>query len=291
MTWEKARISDADGISLLAEKLFGPRDIFSSAFDIDGDWSNLVIIESASESQYDTLNDLAGNGVSLPHALLCIAGRGSRFHGFKGRRWDSPEGNLYLSAFFAPHRKIENYGVGFMVLAAVSVIESIDMVPGLKSRPTVKWVNDILIDGAKVCGVLAHTIAEGDRVTGAVIGVGLNVEITPEIEPTVFVPRAGSLREFTEDARSCRRGDLFRLLTKSIYKNYLILLEEGFPGLLKSYRDRSNVIGREVVIYDDEPGDKLSVVTEGLVTGIGDDLELLLADHDKPVRRGRLAFK
>jgi len=291
LSWEKSLIRDDNPIAPLASRIFGTKNLFSFVMTSEMDWNYLLITKSAPESQYDILIDLGRKNIPLPHGIICLAGEGLKFHGFKGRGWDSPEGNLYLSAHFAPNRRIENYGPGFMVLAAVSVLEAIDEIPGLSYRAGIKWVNDILIDGAKVCGVLAHTIAENDKVTNAVIGIGLNVETTPNPEPTIFVPKAASLNDFAPDPNLYTRSMLFDLLSRSICKNYLTLIIGGFNRLLDRYRNRSSIIGREVAVYTDSDSDILIKTVEGRVVYIGDNLELYLEGHKKPVKRGRLAIK
>ncbi len=291
IAWEKASIPQNEGISPLAGRIFGSGELFTCDIDFGKGWNYLLIAKKASESQYDILIELGRENVPLPHGILCLAGEGLKFHGFKGRHWDSPEGNLYLSAHFAPNMPVKNYGVGFMILAAVSVIDAIDEIAGLTNRAKIKWVNDILIDDAKVCGVLAHTIAEAETITNAIIGIGLNVETTPQTKPTIFVPRAASLNEFAPDPNLYTRGLLFELLKKTIYKNYLALIDGDFLRLLDLYRDRSSIISREATIYDDSENDIPAKIGEGRIISIGENLELLIEGLEKPVKRGRLALK
>jgi BirA family biotin operon repressor/biotin-[acetyl-CoA-carboxylase] ligase len=291
IVWRKASSPEDGGISALAKRIFGSAEISTGDIDFVDGWNYLLIAKTAPESQYDILIDLGRKGIPVPHGTLCLAGEGRKFHGFKGRHWDSPEGNVYLSAHFAPQKPIANYGPGFMVLAAVSVIDAIDGVSGLSGRAAIKWVNDILIDDAKVCGVLAHTIAESQKVTNAIIGIGLNVEVSPDPIPTIFVPRAASLNDFAPGPGICTRGRLFGLLTRSIYQNYLALSGGDYLKLLGKYRDRSNTMGRRIEIYEDSESDTSIKVAEGRISSIGEILELYLEGRETPVKRGRLAFK
>ncbi len=291
ISWDKGGTPDNPGISALAGKLFRKSTLYEATIESEKDWRFLLIAKSAPESQYDILIDLCRKNVPIPQGTVCLAGKGSKFHGFKGRSWDSPEGNIYLSAHFAPETRIENYGPGFMVLAAVSVIDAIDEISGLANRSGIKWVNDIFIDGAKVCGVLAHALAEGNIVTNAIIGIGLNVETTPSPRPTIFIRRAASLNDFAPDSNHYTQNQFFELLSKSIYKNYLILKNGNYQKLIDRYRQRSVIIGREVAIYEDLAGPEMRMIANGTVKKIGGNLELYLNGFKESFNRGRLALK
>ena len=82
-------------------------------------------------------------------------------------------------------------------------MDTIDTIPELSGKAGIKWVNDVLIDGAKVSGVLAYTQQEGDNVTAATLGIGLNLKTTPRIDPSPFVPRAASLTDFCPNREYC----------------------------------------------------------------------------------------
>lgn len=275
----------------LVGTLYGVETLLVTRDDSGGEFGHFFVVESAPRSQYDVLIERARVDKSLPHGILCLAGEGRRFHGFRQRAWASPKGNVYLSVFFSPQAEIERFAAGFMALAAVSVVEAIDRVRGLEGRAGLKWVNDILIDDAKVCGVLAHTLSEGSRVTGAILGIGLNVETVPPVTPTAFVPRAGALVEYCEEQRQCTMAVVMSHLIAALADNYRLLVVAGSGPLLEKYRDRSVVVGRDVVVFDDTPGREDEVLMSGRVVGIGDNLELLLGGRSAPVIRGRLAFK
>jgi BirA family biotin operon repressor/biotin-[acetyl-CoA-carboxylase] ligase len=293
--WNKSRVLTEDEAAIGAA-LFGSSEVLSTigtASDDDGDglWQGAMIVEAAPRSQYDTLIELGRSGVALPDGLICLAGRGDGFHGFKGRSWASPPGNIYLSAHLAPNRKIVNFGAGFLMLAAVSVIEALDAVEILNRRAMIKWVNDILIDGAKICGVLASTSTQGERVTGAVIGIGLNVMTTPEVPPTRFVPRVASLRDFCDRPDDTLLSAALRQLIIALEKNYRLLLSDGCDPLFEKYHARSMVLGHEVAIHEDSTDDDGKLIVQGKVMGMNERLELDIAGRDGLVSSGRLVLK
>jgi BirA family transcriptional regulator, biotin operon repressor / biotin---[acetyl-CoA-carboxylase] ligase len=253
--------------------------------------ASVFITEKTSKSQYDAIVDLLREGTSLPDGTVCFADHGSRFHGLRERPWSALPGNIHLVVQFAPNRKILNYGIGFTILAAVSVVQTIDTVVGLEGKAATKWVNDIVIGEAKVCGVLTYTQAEAETVTGAVIGIGLNVEATPDVEPTIFVPSAVSLRDLAGNGESAGQRGVLKSLLENLRRNYDLLVGGNYRTLLNFYRERSAIIGRRVEIHPDSPFDKPGEVVSGRVIGIGDNLELFLEDRTEPVTKGRLALK
>ncbi len=254
----------------------------------DRPWQYLFLSRFASRSQYDQMIELARSEDALPDRILCLARSGNDFHGFKGRGWSAAAGNIHLTVHFTPKRPIERFETAFTILAAVSVIDAIDGVPGLAGRARIKWVNDILIDGAKVAGILAYTQTRETTVSSAVLGIGLNVETAPTVEPTPFVPAVGSVRDFAPDALSATQGLVLDSLLNTLARNYQLLLEEGHTPLLERYRQRAELIGRKIVVCSEDSDSDPSVIAEGRVVAMGEGLELYLENRKEPVTKGRL---
>lgn len=278
-------------ISILRGRLFRDRAVFEAHVDIFGAWQHLMLVDQAPASQYDAVVSLCQQDVPLPDGLLCLAGSGREFHGQRNRGWAALPGNIHLTAHLTPNQKVSRVGVGFTVLAAVSVIHAIDTVEGLQNRAKIKWVNDILIDGGKVAGFLTHTLSLEGVVTAAVVGIGLNVETTPDIVPDRYISRAAALRDFVPDPRTCNLRAVLKGLIDALGRNYHVLIGGGFSTLLDTYRKHSMIVGREVEIFTDPASGDREERIAGRVTGIGDNLELFLAGRERPVTRGRLRLK
>ncbi len=292
LSWKTVSpVSDNKEVEKLHANLFHAHSVATCTVDSDQVWKYLFIVKSAPESQYDTLIRLAQAQNQLPDGLLCLAGSGSKLHGFRNRPWASLEGNIHLSAFLGPGQKVDHFGVGFTILSAVSVVETIDSVPGLHGKARIKWVNDILLADAKVSGVLAHTQSQGEIVTGAVLGIGLNVESTPHVERDPFVPRVASLRDFVGNPDKCNQQQVFARLARCLDRNYQLLLSGQYGRLIDSYRRRSLVVGREVSIHPDVGGGVPGELVSGKVVSIGENLELYLDGVERPVLKGRLVLK
>jgi BirA family biotin operon repressor/biotin-[acetyl-CoA-carboxylase] ligase len=286
--WSAPASELSDDLRSLIEGAYGAKQVRGSTVHGDSHWNYLLLVEVAERSHFDLLIELSRAGVRLPDRVLCLAGAGARFHGFKGRAWSAPQGNTYLSVCLRPTGTVERPATSFTVLAAVSVVDAIDSIPGLESSAGIKWVNDIIIDDAKVGGVLAYTQSVGGTTNGAVLGIGVNVETEPEVEPTRFVPRAGTLKSVAPRPADCTQRSFFAALAAALDTNYGRLLAGEYDALLDRYRRRSRVIGRQVTLCADEPESESDVIARGRAIGIGDDLELMIDGHERPFTKGRL---
>ncbi len=254
-------------------------------------YHSLLLSEYSNGSHYDRLIELARSTEALPDRMLCLAGSGSGFHGFKGRSWATEPGNLHLVVHLSPERAIDRSGVAFTMLAALSVTDALAQIAGLEEEPRIKWVNDVLLSEAKVGGVLAYTQTRGEIVCSAILGIGVNLESRPKVPPTPFVPSVASVREFLARGTSGLRATFLRGLLRALDANYRLLLEMGSAPVFQRYRERSMVVGEEVIICSEDSNQDFEVVAEGRVTGLGDNLELILDGRSEPVTRGRLVLR
>jgi biotin-(acetyl-CoA carboxylase) ligase len=135
--------------------------------------------------------------------------------------------------------------------------------------------------------VLAYTQTRSDVITSAVLGIGLNVETTPPVARSAFVPAASSLRELVQEPGSIDTATVLAALLHALHRRYSDVLDAGHHSIMEQYRARSALIGRDVAICD-EGDDPSRVHAEGRVVAIGDGLELYLEGRAEPVTRGRL---
>lgn len=281
---------DAAGPNLLKliSRLYPSKVMYTREIRREMRWVYVLAVKHASSSHFDHLIELSQKDVELPDGTLCLAGSGCKFHGLRHRRWSAVEGNIHLAVSLSPHRIIKNFHTGFPVLVAVSLIDALDAFKALHGRAGIKWVNDILIDGAKVAGFLVHTQSVEDTILTAILGIGLNVEKTPRIQPDSFVPEVASLRNFVQDEFALNQERVFFQLLNSLDKNYDLLLSGRYSTLLKSYKERSLVIGHHVKVMSDAPSKTSKEIASGIVVDIGMNLELFLKGRKKPITSGRL---
>ena len=259
-------------------------------------WSRLVAITDAPGSQFDLLRDRLHECVGQVGPLACVALGGRNFHGQRGRAWSAVRGNLHLSVAFSPELAAGRYGPSMTMLPAVAVIDALAAVGATWPPAGIKWVNDILIDGRKVAGVITATRVMGDRLDLVVLGIGINVLVAPEVEPTPFVPGVCCL----QGPVGAEPPDLGRVLwavLDALALRIQALVTDGPPGLFAAYRERSLVLGRRVRIWEEgatdgrPPAAWPPATASGRVLDLGPDLRLRIEGRDEPVDRGRLAFE
>ena len=102
------------------------------------------------------------------------------------------------------------------------------------------------------------------------------------------MPEVASLRNFVQDEFALNQERVFFQLLNSLDKNYDLLLSGRYSTLLKSYKERSLVIGHHVKVMSDAPSKTSKEIASGIVVDIGMNLELFLKGRKKPITSGRL---
>jgi len=120
----------------------------------------------------ETARELAKKGASEGTAV--IAGTQTTGRGRLARTWLSPEGNLAMSVILMPSL---NKLPQLVMIASLAVVKAIKQVAGMETH--IKWPNDVMLKGKKVCGILIENEVKGGKVNFAVIGIGINVNFRP----------------------------------------------------------------------------------------------------------------
>lgn len=140
-------------------------------------------------STSDVARERAAAGA--PAYTVVTASRQTAGRGRRGRTWTSPPGNLYASLIVRPGRPAgEAATLGYAAgLAAIEAVDELLAVAAGTGQPgparpvaTLKWPNDVLVDGAKLAGLLLETVG-ADPAPALVIGFGANVEAAPGDTP------------------------------------------------------------------------------------------------------------
>ncbi len=157
--------------------------------------------------------------------------------GRQGKSFYSPAGSgVYFSIVIRPDGRLSD--VVFVTSAvAVAVAKTIEEMTDLD--PKIKWVNDIYVNGKKVCGILVQSIVVNGKVDGLCIGIGVNIS-TADFPDTVG-SRAGSLGEEID------RNVFVAKVTKKMIAFSADIEDRTY---LDYYRKKSCVIGREIKYYE-----------------------------------------
>lgn len=249
----------------------------------------VAIVEQAGGSQFDALMELLRHGHTLPDGCATLALAGTKFHGQRNRAWVAHRGNLHLCVYYQPRVEAEWAGVGFTMLPAVAVADTIQALCGTGLPIGIKWVNDVRVNRRKVSGVLTATQAAGTILEHVVFGIGVNISIAPELEPSPFVPRANSL--CAAYGRSYSLPDFLPGLLATIDRRYRQVLKEGPEPLFQAYAAYLEGVGANVTIYPEEPTNSAQPIAHGVLRGLHRDLSLAVTGQAEPVRRGRMVLR
>jgi len=114
-----------------------------------------------------------------PHGYVLVAKRQTEGRGRFKRKWESPEGNLYMSVLLRPDCSTQEVA-HYTFVTSLAVFETVVHFLPKDRDVKLKWPNDVLVGGKKICGILSETALTEGKVSRIVIGVGLNVQHYPE---------------------------------------------------------------------------------------------------------------
>lgn len=225
-------------------------DFFIKYFD-EVDSTNIIIKKEAK------------NGAC--EGLVVIADRQTAGHGRFSRKFHSPKNcGIYMTILLRPDLAPEN-AVLITSAAAVAVSEAIEKLNGKKTG--IKWVNDILIDGKKVCGILTEGAIDikSGKFDFAAVGIGINA-YKPEndFENDIKDLACAVFEKKSENMRN----RLIAEVLNNFWDYYKTLSSKSF---LKGYRERLCYLGEEVNILKNG-----EIVDRAKCLGIDDDCRLLV---------------
>lgn len=228
---------------------------------------------------YDTLDSTNNRAKQLalenaPHGTTVIAMQQTAGKGRLGRSFFSPREGIYLSIIIKPTFDLSK-SVLVTAAAAVAVAQAIESVCGRQAQ--IKWVNDVYLDGKKICGILTEGITdfETGHIESLVIGIGVNT----------------SVKDFPDELRDtvgAVDGDYSRSALAAEIISRMLNFAENIESreFIQDYRKRSMVIGKNVTVYKGVYSVAPEKELEGMpakVLGIDDDggLEVIYTDRKR----------
>lgn len=227
---------------------------------------------------------LRQEAASSPSGTVLVTDEQTGGRGRLGRTWVSEAGkDLTFSVLVLPSLAPAQVHL-LSLAAALAVADTIDELlhtEGGEGLVQVKWPNDVLIDGKKVCGVLLEGSLDSDRVLWAIAGIGLNVNSAPSamvrgLGPEQRLdwkgrPQPLSLSEHL--GHEVPRAPLLAGLLCSLTRRWT---EAGSPGVLNDLRARDALAGRQVEVFAGPPDNE--PVVAGEAAGIGPEGQLLVLE-------------
>ncbi len=175
--------------------------------------------------------------------MTVIAGKQTGGRGRLGRSWESPaEKGIYISVVLKPDMAPAESPI-LTFAAAVAVVDAIRAATGIKAG--IKWPNDVIIDGKKVCGILLEMSSEADKVNYIIVGIGVNYSQGMEDFPPELKDKAVSLKIAAANSGFSRLSVIKAILSE--LDSVLKLVQDGlYNEILDAWREYSVTLGREV---------------------------------------------
>lgn len=223
--------------------------------------------------QVDSTNTFLMNQIqSQPNrTLACLAEQQTQGKGRRGRHWVSPFGhNIYLSLLFH-FNKDPSELMGLSIAIAIAVSKTLQKL-GVNDGLGLKWPNDILYNGKKLCGILLEMVAKQHEQTSIVMGVGINTQVNDQEAINIDQPWI-SLSDILD-------APIDRNLLASMLINELILTakkfaESGLEPFIKDWERLDCYRGKAIVLHT--PKEQINGIMQG-ISNRG-ELQLLKADQ------------
>ncbi|MDP4108726.1 MAG: biotin--[acetyl-CoA-carboxylase] ligase [Bacillota bacterium] len=220
------------------------------------------------------------------HGCTVIADLQTKGRGRMSRSFFSPPEGIYMSILFRP----QNTGIIpqlITIAAAVSVAEAVDSVCGVST--SIKWVNDIFIDGKKVCGILTEGSVEAE--SGAyfylISGIGINVHKPKDGYPEELKDIAAAVDETA--VKAFTKNQLIAEVLNRFEEVYLSLSEEAsISALIERYRRKLFILNKKITVKSASgsyPAVALDINDKGnLLVKKEDGTEALLSSGEISIR-------
>lgn len=244
------------------ERLERARGIGSRVFEI-----------AAVESSNRRLVEMGWEGAG--HGTVLVAADQTAGSGKGDRSWFSTkDGSLCLSVLVETGRPLAETAQ-LTLLAGVAMREAIALATGVEAG--IKWPNDLLVGGRKICGILAEAACDEEgELAFAVVGLGLNLSIRPSEFPTQLQSTATSLAALP--GRPVTRDDLIGVFLDVFDRWFELWRRSGLAAFAATWTEHALDVGRIVRLAEDDQE------TRARLIGLADDGALRVRGPDGALR-------
>ncbi|MBE6501750.1 MAG: biotin--[acetyl-CoA-carboxylase] ligase [Methanobrevibacter thaueri] len=184
---------------------------------------------------------LSQNGIG--NGSVVIAEKQTAGRGRSGKTWESPLGGIWLSIILTPNVDYSN--IPLITLATgVAVAKTLERIEVESCE--IKWPNDIMINGKKVCGILTEATTSFNSIENVVVGVGIDANLNIEDFPEELKDKTTSLE--IELGRKVDENLLIKLFLEEIEEIFELFNHGRHEEILKEWRKRSYTIGKIVEV-------------------------------------------
>lgn len=226
-----------------------------------------IIKLNAIDSTNTYLKNLSKN-VVLDDSIVVLTGHQTEGRGQMGAKWQSKTGQ---SLTFSVFKRFKDLSIQeqSMITFAVSLgikngLEGLG-IPALH----IKWPNDIMSYGKKLCGILIENQLEGEKLATSIIGIGVNVNETEFID----LPQATSMRLST--GQLYELDEVFQLIVKEVLNQLEAIEKDNFSNLKKTYE--ASLFRINMVSSFQQPD---GTIFNGIIKGVSDSGELIIQDEN-----------
>ncbi|MFB5762539.1 biotin--[acetyl-CoA-carboxylase] ligase [Paenibacillus medicaginis] len=215
----------------------------------------LHLLDTTVSTQGDAMR-LAEQGA--PEGTLVVSEEQTGGRGRQGRKFFSPpRKGVWMSVILRPQQPLQ-YTSQLTLLAGVAVCRAVRRVAGVEAF--IKWPNDLLVDGRKVCGILLESAVEDQRIRYCIAGIGIDVNLDAEDYPEELRTIATSLKEAA--GAPVDRTALIAAVMDELESLYMLYGQEGFKPIGVLWEALSAIVGRKVSVKDN--GQPVEGIAEGL---------------------------
>lgn len=206
----------------------------------------------------------------IENGSVVISEKQNAAKGRSGKSWESPIGGVWLSIILNPN--VDYSKLPLITLATgVAVAKTLEKI-GV-SKTEIKWPNDIMIYGKKVCGILTEAVTKFNTIENVIIGVGIDANLDISDFPEEIQDGTTTIEK--ELGKKEDEEVLIRIFLEEFEKISELFNNKGFEEILNEWRKRSYTIGKIVEVR--EPFNKHY---DGYVTGINKEGALIVEKID-----------
>ncbi|WP_242943795.1 biotin--[acetyl-CoA-carboxylase] ligase [Peptoclostridium litorale] len=233
---------EIDSASRRGYMLIGDADIINPQIISDSLRTSFIgkkiIYMDSIGSTNDHIKSIAGGSTD---GTVVIANEQTKGKGRMGRYWHSQKGDgIWMSMLLKPHIAPNKASI-ITQIAGAAIVKALDEF-GVSAM--IKWPNDIILNGKKLCGILTEMAAEIDRINYIVLGMGMNVK--SDNFPDEISDIATSLYK---EGHAIKRADIIRSIFENFERLYVDYIKnDDLKEVVEICRERSAVIGKDIYV-------------------------------------------